>query len=71
MVTIKFEGFKFDEESGTFKMNDIEMTAYELMVCKFEIGNGIVKSVNKHGNVSLRLSEEALERLQNLRAQSN
>lgn len=70
-MVFKLEGYSFDEESGNFRVSDVELTVYEFMVCRFEIGNGILSVVDTYGNIAYQLSDEALDKLNTLRAENN
>ncbi|MGE5429495.1 MAG: hypothetical protein ACM3QX_00365 [Syntrophomonadaceae bacterium] len=70
-MVFRLEGYSFDEESGNFRVSDVELTVYEFMICRFEIGNGIVSVVDSYGKIAHVLSNDALEKLSSLRAQYN
>ncbi|MGE5352707.1 MAG: hypothetical protein ACM3P0_11525 [Acidobacteriota bacterium] len=70
-MVFNLEGYSFDEENGNFRVSDVELTVYEFMICRFEIGKGIVSVVDSFGKMTHVLSDDALEKLYNLRAQYN
>ncbi|HEX2964126.1 MAG: hypothetical protein ACM3UR_06165 [Bacteroidota bacterium] len=70
-MVFNLEGYSFDEESGNFRVSDVELTVYEFMICRFEIGNGIVSVVDSYGKITHVLSDDALGKLSHLRAQYN